>query len=62
MFDFFRSPDGHFGLASRPYSASGIAESGDQPEGPNEVHCPTCQMRYRFLDRVNAMGQPIERV
>jgi len=54
MFEFYRSPDGHFGLA-------GDARQEASPRGI-EVCCPTCGARYRWLDRVDAAGQPVTRV
>jgi len=56
MFDFFRSPDGHFGLAGLPEDA---ASSGATNGG--EVRCPACGARYRVLERLSAMGAPVER-
>jgi hypothetical protein len=53
MFEYYRSPDGHFGLVGPPQPVSG----GEEPE----VSCPSCRARYRLLDRLNAMGQPVER-
>ncbi len=54
MFEYFRSPDGHFGFANDIPRA---------PEGRSgEVVCPTCGARYRQLDRVDSMGQPVARV
>ncbi len=53
MFEYFRSPDGHFGLVDdvrRPDCVTG-----------SEVRCPTCGAAYRLLERVNPMGQPVER-
>ena len=53
MFEFFRSPDGHFGLVDEVKSektARGL-----------EVRCPACGAQYRLLDRVDAMGQPVAR-
>lgn len=52
MFEFFRSPDGCFGLAS-----DAACDMGK----PGEVRCPTCGARYRFLDKLDAMGQPVAR-
>jgi hypothetical protein len=53
MFEFYRSPDGHFGLIDAPQSV---------PRAPGqEIRCPTCQAPYVLLDRVNSMGQPVER-
>ncbi|MGD0226030.1 MAG: hypothetical protein ABSF71_27170 [Terriglobia bacterium] len=54
MFEFYRSPDGHFGLVGdvgAKASALGL-----------EVRCPTCDAHYRLLERVDAAGQPVERV
>ena len=53
MFEFFRSPDGHFGVAQELGRGRGA--------GLSEVVCRTCGARYRLLDRVNPMGQSIER-
>jgi DNA-directed RNA polymerase subunit RPC12/RpoP len=53
MFEYYRSPDGHFGLVGdvgAEDSARGLA-----------VRCPTCGTRYRLLDRVDAAGQPVAR-
>ncbi|HKS96374.1 MAG TPA: hypothetical protein VJV74_09600 [Terriglobia bacterium] len=55
MFEYFRSPDGHFGLVATPEDT----DSGKRAE--HEVRCPTCGARYRLLDRLSAVGQPIER-
>ena len=54
MFEFYRSPDGHFGLV-------GDVGSADSPRGL-QVRCATCGARYRLLDRVDAMGQPVARL
>jgi len=54
MFEFYCSPDGHFGLVG----VAGREASG----GGHEVCCPTCGARYRLLERVDAMGQPVDRV
>jgi ribosomal protein S27AE len=53
MFEYFRSPDGHFGLVDRPAT--------DEAERAGEVRCPTCGARYRLLDKLSLMGQPVER-
>jgi DNA-directed RNA polymerase subunit RPC12/RpoP len=53
MFEYYRSPDGHFGLVK------GV-DPEESPRG-REVRCPTCGARYRLLDRVDAMGQPVVR-
>ncbi len=52
MFEFYRSPDGHFGLVNE--TAGGTVR-------PSEVACPTCGARYRLLDRLDATGQPVAR-
>jgi hypothetical protein len=51
IFEYSRSPDGHFGLVDD--LARACSERGA------EVHCRTCGARYRLLDRVNAMGHPV---
>jgi RNase P subunit RPR2 len=54
MFEYFRSPDGHFGLVddiARALDGRGV-----------EVRCPTCAARYRLLDRLDSTGQPVVRV
>jgi len=54
MFEFYRSPDGHFGL---------VGEVGAKASaGRLEVCCPTCGARYRLLERVDAAGQPVARL
>jgi DNA-directed RNA polymerase subunit RPC12/RpoP len=53
MFEYYRSPDGHFGLVDR----AGLEESALS----REVRCPTCGAKYRLLDRVDATGQPVVR-
>ena len=53
MFEFFRSPDGHFGLVDRP--------AGDEAGRGAELCCPTCGARYRLLERLSLTGQPVER-
>ncbi len=51
VLEYFRSPDGHYGLAQ-----------GLKSPGPGEeVRCPTCGARYRLLERLNALGQPVVR-
>ena len=54
MFEFYRSPDGHFGLV-------GDAKQ-EASQGEVQVRCPSCGARYRLLERVDAMGQPVDRV
>ncbi len=54
MFEFYRSPDGHFGL---------VGDVGGQASARGfEVRCPTCGVRYRLLERVDAAGQPVARL
>lgn len=55
MFEFYRSPDGHFGVVNSPDRPA----ANDSRAG--EIRCPTCDARYRLLDRLNAMGQPLAR-
>lgn len=52
MFEFYRSPDGHFGVVNLP---------AQEDRAAGEVRCPTCDARYRLLDRLDAMGQPVAR-
>ena len=51
MFEFYRSPDGHFGFVDD-------VEAEPSSRGL-QVRCPTCGARYRLLDRVDATGQPV---
>ncbi len=54
LFEFYRSPDGHFGLVgdvSAQSTTRGLI-----------MGCPTCGACYRLLDRVDAAGQPVERL
>jgi hypothetical protein len=53
MFEYFRSPDGHFGLVD---DVGAFAEASRA-----EVCCPTCGARYRLLERLSPTGQPVER-
>jgi hypothetical protein len=53
MFDYFLSPDGHFGLLNE----LGCEEACRKPE----VVCATCGAIYELLDRVDATGQPVAR-
>jgi hypothetical protein len=54
MFEFYRSPDGHFGLV-------GDVGTEDSARGL-QTRCPTCGARYRLLERVDAAGQPVVRM
>ena len=54
MFEYYRSPDGHFGV---------VDSVGGNAGGPGfEVRCPTCGARYRLLDRLDPLGQPVVRL
>ena len=54
MFEFHRSPDGHFGL---------VDDVGAEASGRGlAMRCPTCGARYRLLERVDAAGQPVARL
>jgi hypothetical protein len=54
MFEYFRSPDGHFGLLDS-------LKPTRKKESNREISCAACGARYCFLERLNAMGEPIER-
>ncbi|HEV2350303.1 MAG TPA: hypothetical protein VG028_10710 [Terriglobia bacterium] len=54
MFEYFRSPDGHFGLVN-------IVDHSAFPENEGRVRCQTCGAQYRLLEKLNAMGAPVER-
>lgn len=56
MFEYYRSPDGHFGVLGPLESVAGE----DGPRG-REVRCASCGARYRLLDRLSPLGQPVER-
>jgi hypothetical protein len=53
MFEYFLSPDGHFGLVNEV----GREEARRKPE----VVCATCGAVYELLDKVGATGQPVVR-
>lgn len=57
MFEYYASPDGHFGLAS--LSGSKVVEGASSRA---EVQCLKCGARYRLLDRLDAMGQAANRI
>lgn len=57
MFEFYASSDGHFGLADLSGS-----KSLEGPSSRREVQCLKCGARYRVLDRLDAMGQAVNRV
>jgi len=53
MFEYFLSPDGHFGL---------VSEVGrEKARRQFEVACATCGAIYELLDKVDATGQPVMR-
>jgi hypothetical protein len=53
IFEFHSSPDGHFGRVD------GLCRSAG--ESADEIRCPTCDARYRLLDRLNPSGRPVAR-
>jgi len=53
MFEYFLSPDGHFGLVNE------LGGEGARPK--REVSCATCGARYELLEKVDATGQPVVR-
>jgi hypothetical protein len=56
MFEYYRSSDGHFGLVN-PQAGAFV----EGTSGRRALRCPACRAPYRLLDRLNAMGQPVER-
>jgi hypothetical protein len=56
MFEFYRSPDGHFGLASEAGAGHQLTAGSEK-----ELSCPSCHAGYRLLDRINPLGHPVER-
>jgi len=57
MFEYYASPDGHFGLVS--LSGSKAVEG---LMSRREVQCLKCGARYRLLDRLDPTGQAANRV
>ena len=53
MFEFFYSPDGHFGLVDDVRGMGG--------DGGSEIRCPTCEAPYRLLERLDPTGRPVTR-
>jgi len=53
MFEYFRSPDGHFGMVGPPPMPG-------QDKG-KEIACPMCDTLYILLDRLDAQGRPVRR-
>lgn len=56
MFEYYASSDGHFGLANLSGSKEVPGSSSRR-----EVQCSTCGARYRLLDRLDGMGQAVNR-
>ena len=54
MFEFYRSPDGHFGIVDD------MAKFLDEARG--EIRCPTCSARYTLLERIDPTGVPVRKV
>jgi hypothetical protein len=54
MFEFYSSPDGHFGLVGNAEAVASLCGL--------EFRCPTCAALYRLLERLDAAGQPVVRV
>ncbi len=57
IFEYYASPDGHFGLVNL---CEGASFAG--PGGKRIVRCGKCRAEYRLLERLNAMGEPAERL
>lgn len=55
MFEFYRSPDGHFGIVNRPIGRDSQRDAGA------EIACPTCGAVYILLDRLDAQGHPVRK-
>ena len=53
MFEYFLSPDGHFGLVNEL--------GGEEARRKREASCATCGARYELLEKVDATGQPVVR-
>ena len=54
MFQFYQSPDGHFGLLVD------VDEFRDDARG--ETRCPTCGSRYKLLERIDPTGGPVRKM
>jgi hypothetical protein len=50
IFEFYRSPDGHFGLVGEMEFVTSLRG--------REFRSPTCAARYQLLERLDAAGQP----
>lgn len=57
MFDFYRSPDGHYGVAGSLECLQDTRRSAARI-----ICCPSCRARYQMLDRLSAMGHPVEKL
>jgi hypothetical protein len=53
MFEYFCSPDGHFGLVDEITCST--------TEDSRKIRCPTCGARYRVLERLDSAGRPVVR-
>jgi hypothetical protein len=53
MFEYFLSPDGHFGLVNEA--------GGGEASVSSEVLCATCGARYVLMDKVDGSGRPVVR-
>ena len=53
MFEYFLSPDGHFGLLNEV--------DREEARRKPEVVCATCGATYEMLDKVDATGQAVVR-
>ena len=54
MFEYYASPDGHFGLANFAEESHGVESSAGR-----EVRCRKCGARYQLLGRPNGMAEPV---
>ena len=54
MFEYFLSPDGHFGLVNEVGGGEVSCPGG-------EVSCPACGARYVLVDKADASGRPVVR-
>jgi hypothetical protein len=54
MFAYFYLSDGHFGLVDDVPRPAGKAS--------DEFSCPTCDARYRLLERLDPTGRPVKRL
>jgi hypothetical protein len=57
MFEYFHSPDGHFGLVD----ALPLRRDNEAVRAP-QVFCPACGARYRLLEKLDPTGRPVSRM